>query len=170
MCSKTTCVQVHAQRCVARATRNRISQSSALGNLYIYLCIYLFINVGIYKFINAEINQMSYFLIVSFNWVAMTPKAEIFENPGPTHSNLLVIRMSTFHVIAPAPHNLITDQGFPQNPPQPQLWLFCSIPRCPVSSTICPFPQTLRMSFCVGQTRCEVSEHNATSHLNHSGE
>lgn len=57
--SKSTLLQ--SQRCVARATRNRISQSSALGNLYIiYLCVYLFINVGIYKFINAEINQITY--------------------------------------------------------------------------------------------------------------
>lgn len=36
----------------------------------------------------------------------MIPKAEIFENPGPTHSNLVVIRMSTFHFIAPVPHDL----------------------------------------------------------------
>ena len=35
--------------------------------IYIYLCIYLLKNGGIYKVLNAEINQISYFSIVSFN-------------------------------------------------------------------------------------------------------
>lgn len=112
MCPKTTYVQVHTLAVSEMCCQDYKKQNFTIlcpwefiDNIFMCIFIYKCRHLLIYKCRNKS-NIIFFNRSVSFNWVAMIPKAEIFENPGPTHSNLVVIRMSTFHFIASVPHDL----------------------------------------------------------------